>query len=338
MAHSSRSDDFYDISWDELDKSKFFFYGTTLFFGVRALLYPPALIKTRMQVDSANTYSSTYDAMKKIVRREGFRGLYGGFWVSSANLVFRQVYFATFELVRKEIGPTSQAYAALGPSYGELTRNLVAGACAQIVFQTITVPLDVVTQRLMVQGLRKYHIDASLATLKSKIGTAAIIQQIWRTSGWLGFFQGYWAAVLQFTPNSAIFWGSYGLFLNPVNQLVYKLLPDNSEGQRHLFNNPKLHQQIVQATAGLCGGVTSVVITNPIDVVRTRLQVSEAKPNGIITEFRLLWKEGGIRAMFKGIGPRTISMAPASILIISVYDLIKGLSLNEKNSCALEQD
>jgi len=151
MADSGGTEEL-DIRWEDLDKSKFFFYGSTMFFGVRATLYPASLIKTRMQAASGEVYKSTWDAVKTIVRSEGPTGLYKGFWVSSFNLVFRQVYFTTFEVLREVVGPGSAAYGLLGPRYGELARNLAAGAGAQVVFQSFTVPLDVVTQRMMLAG------------------------------------------------------------------------------------------------------------------------------------------------------------------------------------------
>lgn len=36
--------------------------------------------------------------------------------------------------------------------------------------------------------------------------------------------------------------------------------------------------------------------------------------------------ESGPRGLMKGLGPRILAMAPASVLIVSVYELIKRLS------------
>jgi solute carrier family 25, member 44 len=79
-----------DISWEELDKPKFYALGMTSFLGLRALLYPTFLIKTRMQT-STGLYTGTLDAAQKIVRTEGVKGIYRGFWVSSLSIVPRQV-------------------------------------------------------------------------------------------------------------------------------------------------------------------------------------------------------------------------------------------------------
>ncbi|CAM9506191.1 unnamed protein product, partial [Scytosiphon promiscuus] len=119
--------------------------------GVRALLYPPFLLKTKIQVArGAESEQSAFKVARATVREEGIRGLYKGFWISSTSLVFRQVYFTTYEVVRHHLGPNSDVYERLGPERGELVRNMSAGAASSTVMQFFTVPLDIVGQRMMV--------------------------------------------------------------------------------------------------------------------------------------------------------------------------------------------
>lgn len=44
------------------------------------------------------------------------------------------------------------------------------------------------------------------------------------------------------------------------------------------------------------------------------------------SEYRILMAESGAKGLMKGLGPRILAMAPASVLIVSVYELIKRLS------------
>ncbi|KAL2537215.1 Uncharacterized protein Fot_18606 [Forsythia ovata] len=48
-----------DIDWQMLDKSKFFFLGAAMFFGVFAYLYPAVVLKTRQQVAQSQGEKST---------------------------------------------------------------------------------------------------------------------------------------------------------------------------------------------------------------------------------------------------------------------------------------
>jgi len=125
-----------------------------------------------------------------------------------------------------------------------------------------------------------------------------------------------------------IWWTAYGAYLQPVNSVFDALFP-LTQDQKNNTASRDFRQQIVQGFAALCAGMTSIILTNPLDVIRTRLQVSEGGKSTISREFQLLWREGGTVAMFKGLGPRIVAFAPASVMIITVYDLIKRLSLKD---------
>lgn len=92
------------ISWDELDKRKYFVLMPTMFLGVRAAVYPSTLVKTRLQVQSKTNplYSGAFDAFHKIARQEGVKGLYKGFGANTAVLFTSNVYVSVYELARKQ--------------------------------------------------------------------------------------------------------------------------------------------------------------------------------------------------------------------------------------------
>ncbi|CBN75118.1 conserved unknown protein [Ectocarpus siliculosus] len=286
------SDERQTVDWEDLDKKRFYSYGITFFMGVRALLYPPFLLKTKIQVARGGaSEKSAFQVARATVREEGVRGLYKGFWISSTSLVFRQVYFTTYEVVRHHLGPGSDLYQRLGPEKGELVRNMSAGAASSAVMQCFTVPLD-------------------------------IIGQVYGESGLRGFYRGFGISVLQFAPTSAIWWAAYGVYSRAFVRALGNLpepVPELTAQQRQVGG---------QAAAGFCTGMTTVLLTNPLDVLRTRLQVEGRRGDDrtIASEYRILMAESGPRGLMKGLGPRILAMAPASVLIVSVYELIKRLS------------
>jgi len=83
------------------------------------------------------------DAACKIYKKEGFRGLYHGFWVSSIQVMSGVFYISTYEGVRHLLGPT----------HSPLFLAIAGGGCASVVGQTIIVPFDVISQHLMVLGV-----------------------------------------------------------------------------------------------------------------------------------------------------------------------------------------
>ena len=227
------------IEWKDMDKRKFYFFGPTLFLGLRVFLYPVNLIKTRLQVQRKGVlYKGTFDAFSQIVRTEGPRGLYKGFMVSCVGLLSGQCYITTYELVR-----------AKTDGYSYAVRGFLAGGCASLVGQTITVPVDILSQKLMVQGQNQPQVKIK--------GASTLVREILQTNGPAGFYKGYFASLMTYAPSSAIWWSAYGLYTDLLGSSV-------PSGTPHMF---------VLALAGSMAGATAASLTNPLDIVRTRLQV-----------------------------------------------------------------
>lgn len=133
------------IEWEMLDKKKFFPLSIASSMTVRTTLYPFTLVKTRLQIQKGTeVYQGTWDAFRKIVKYEGVRGLYKGFWVNMFSVVSGAFYVLTYENVRHVMQVNNINDSRI--------RALIGGGCASLVGQTIIVPVDVVSQRLMMIG------------------------------------------------------------------------------------------------------------------------------------------------------------------------------------------
>uniref|UniRef100_A0A8C9LBT8 Solute carrier family 25 member 44 n=1 Tax=Pavo cristatus TaxID=9049 RepID=A0A8C9LBT8_PAVCR len=131
------------IEWEHLDKRRFYLLGICMTMMIRVSVYPFTLIRTRLQVQKGKSlYSGTFDAFVKILRTEGAAGLYRGFLVNTFTLISGQCYVTTYELTRKFVARYNNSNAV---------KSLVAGGSASLVAQSITVPIDVVSQHLMMQ-------------------------------------------------------------------------------------------------------------------------------------------------------------------------------------------
>lgn len=84
----------------------------------------------------------------------------------------------------------------------------------------------------------------------------------------------------------------------------------------------------IQAVAGTLGGFTTTIITNPLDIVRARLQVQRL--DSMFTAFKVLWIEEGLRMFTKGLSARLVQSACFSFTIILGYETIKRVSINEE--------
>lgn len=196
------------IEWEDLDKRKFYSFGVFMTMAIRATVYPATLIRTRLQVQRGKSlYSGTFDAFFKILRAEGVRGLYRGFMVNTFTLISGQAYITTYELVRKYVSQYSE---------NNTVKSLVAGGSASLVAQSITVPIDVVSQQLMMQGqgkhLTRFRLDTQTGNKKFFGQTRNIMAQIFAVDGLPGFYRGYVASLLTYIPNSAVWWPFYHFY------------------------------------------------------------------------------------------------------------------------------
>ncbi|ODM94117.1 Mitochondrial coenzyme A transporter SLC25A42 [Orchesella cincta] len=139
----------------------------------QSLTYPLDLTRARLAISPKSKYSSLLDVFIKTIRNEGFRGLFKGYIPTLLGVIpYAGCSFYCYELLKrvwvKEFGVGS---------VGGVER-LCFGACAGIIGQTSSYPLDIVRRRLQTQTV---HTD-SIAGFK----VYAIMKQIARTEGIIG--------------------------------------------------------------------------------------------------------------------------------------------------------
>jgi len=295
------------VEWEMLNKKKFFPLSIASSFTVRTVLYPLTLIKTRLQIQRGNeVYKGTFDAFRKIIKYEGVKGLYKGFWVNVFSIVSGTFYILTYENVRYVLLRNNVTDSRL--------RALIAGGCASLVGQTIIVPVDVISQHLMMMGLSKDGVvaDAQTSTASKTRLAASVARDIYKTDGIRGFYRGYIASLFTYVPSSALWWSFYHLY------------------QDHLFEIfPSWFPLLgVQCTSAVLGGVTTTTLINPLDIIRARLQVQRLDSIG--EAFRILWKEERFGTFTKGLSARIIMSTFYSFSIILGYESVKRMSVKEQ--------
>ncbi|KFK24466.1 hypothetical protein AALP_AAs48221U000100 [Arabis alpina] len=297
-----------------LDKSKFFFLGAALFSGVSTALYPIVVLKTRQQVSP--THVSCVNISLSIARREGLRGFYKGFGTSLLGTIpARALYMTTLEITKSKVG---QASVRLGLSDTTATAvaNGAAGLTSAVASQIVWTPIDVVSQRLMVQG------DLSLNSSRYKDGFNAF-RKILYTDGLRGFYRGFGISILTYAPSNALWWASYSLAEKSIWSRFKR-----PYGHKEDATSSMMVQAVSAATASGC----SALITMPMDTIKTRLQVLDAEENGMrqamtmMQSVKSLMREGGFGACYRGLGPRWVSMSMSATIMITTYEFLKRLA------------
>lgn len=305
------------IEWDMMNKKKFYPLSMLSSFTVRCFLYPFTVIKTRIQLQKHNSiYKGTFDAYKKIITYEGLPGLYKGFWINTIQIFSGVLYVTTYENVRH----AAQVYANVTDNK---VKGLLGGAAASVVSQTIIVPFDVISQHMMVLGqLDRLDIKNKNNVInplniefhsRSKFDIAKqITWEVYRRDGFAGFYRGYMASLGTFVPNSAFWWSFYHFYADELVRICPSCTP----------------LLLIQCIAAPLGGVTTSLITNPLDVVRARLQVQRL--DSFTGTFHTLWKEEGLGIFTKGLSARLVQSVAFSFMIILGYETIKRWSVNEE--------
>jgi hypothetical protein len=84
------------------------------------------------------------------------------------------------------------------------------------------------------------------------------------------------------------------------------------------------YERMTETISGAGAGSFVAVVSNPLDVIRTRVQVDGI---GVRETVRTLMREEGWRGFMKGASARLLMLAPNGAIIMSAYELVKRLSL-----------
>jgi hypothetical protein len=238
----------------------------------------------------AARYKGLADTLVKTVRYEGIRGLYKGFGaVIAATAPAHALYFMAYE-ASKAVLPTSPDSA--------LSKHLVhfaAGVMADVGGSLVWVPMDVVKQRLQAQDIT----TAPEHRYRHSLHTAATIV---RTEGVLGLYRGFAAGLATYGPFCGLYFVLY------------------EEGKQRLAAWQGRSTLGAQLACGLVSGAIAAAVTNPLDVIKTRLQVhgrlSAHAYTGIGNALVRIVREEGWRAFGKGMQARVSWIAPGTAITI----------------------
>ncbi|KAK7749710.1 mitochondrial aspartate-glutamate transporter agc1 [Cytospora paraplurivora] len=267
------------------------------------MVYPIDLVKTRMQNQrsggpGSQMYTNSIDCFRKVVRNEGFLGLYSGVVPQLIGVAPEKAIKLTVnDLVR---GWFTEKKTGKIPLAAEILAGGSAGAC-QVIF---TNPLEIVKIRLQVQG----------EAVKKGLENAPKRSAMWiiRNLGLVGLYKGASACLLRDVPFSAIYFPTY-------NHL-----------KRDMFGESQTKKLgILQLlSAGAIAGMPAAYLTTPADVIKTRLQVEARKGDttytGLTHAAKTILKEEGFRAFFKGGPARIFRSSPQFGFTLAAYEVLQS--------------
>lgn len=124
--------------------------------------------------------------------------------------------------------------------------------------------------------------------------------------GIIGFFRGNLVDILRSIPYSSINYGMY--------EVVSIRLSSTSK------NHPTLQHLL----AGGAAGMTAVICTYPIDILKTRIYISQKGSTGtVLKTMHKGFNSGGLRSLYKGLVVNLISVIPNMALSFTSYEFIR---------------
>lgn len=267
------------------------------------MVYPIDLVKTRMQNQRSTRpgerlYNNSIDCAKKVIRNEGFTGLYSGVIPQLIGVAPEKAIKLTVNDLVRGYFTDKDTKRIWTPA--EVLAGGTAGAC-QVVF---TNPLEIVKIRLQVQGEIAKNVEGV-----PRRSALWIVKNL----GLVGLYKGASACLLRDVPFSAIYFPTYAHLKSD----FFGETPTNKLGVVQLL------------TAGAIAGMPAAYLTTPCDVIKTRLQVEARKGETKYTSLRhcasTVWKEEGLQAFFKGGPARILRSSPQFGFTLAAYEVLQKM-------------
>lgn len=306
---------------------------------VATVVTPLDVVKVRLQAhvcpvggsavcEDPQHMRGTVDAVRKIVRADGVRGLWRGLNVTLLLAIpTTGLYFTLYQSFLEHLttwsarsksdgsGDESALSTTQPPTKPAASPALalVAGASARVAAATIASPLELARTTLQA------------GTTRTGDSVASVLTRVARTQGVGSLWRGLGPTLLRDAPFSAIYWG------------VYEALKDGSRSPlpQRMFTHDGRPRFGVYLASGIGAGSLAALCTVPADVIKTRRQAfmvptdasrlasHQSLPPRSMDIARDIVTNEGLRGLFRGAGPRVAKVAPACAIMMGSFELIR---------------
>ncbi|KAG2497404.1 hypothetical protein HYH03_004559 [Edaphochlamys debaryana] len=315
---------------------------------ISACVQPLDVVRTKMQADAARgLVRSTMATATVVLREQGVRG----FWAGTGPSVIRVglgagLHFVLLEQIRAAVSTTAPDGAQQLSNMGAA----MAGGLSRAVAAILLCPVTVVKTRMeyvadvgaaagpaaaaaggaaagagagAAAASRAAAASAASGAAAAAAGAAAgaagavpvyrdtghALASILRTEGVRGLFRGVWPTVLTNAPYSGLYY------------MMYTRMKENltAEGRP---------QAAVNFASGVVAAVAATLLTQPADVVRTRMQLglgtaagaAAGAAGGAWGTLGLALKQQGPAALLTGAAPRVLKRTTQTALVWTLYE------------------
>ncbi|KAJ9539610.1 hypothetical protein OSB04_026116 [Centaurea solstitialis] len=269
-------------------------------------------------------YKGTLDVFGKIIRQEGVKRLWRG---TNAGLALAiptvGIYLPCYDIFRNWF----EEFAAQNAPSMTPYAPLVAGSISRSLACTTCYPIELARTRM--QAFKDFHSGKKAPGVwRTLLGVLSDVQRSNNTKNNVQNYRALWtglgAQLARDVPFSAICWST----LEPVRRRLLSLVGEEANAASVLGAN---------FSAGFVAGSLAAAATCPLDVAKTRRQIEKdpARALRMTTRQTLMevWRDGGMRGLFTGAGPRVGRAGPSVGIVVSFYEVVK-YALHHQRSTA----
>ena len=269
-----------------------------------ATLQPFEVIKTRMQVPGGQGGANNiFSTASRVVRTQGVLALWSGVSASCIRTTAGAgLYFFVLDKMQKEVKQWQKKKYANGEkkqSEFENSYGVMVGAVSRASIATLLNPISVVKTRLEYGGGPEY---------KRSVGRMLV--DITKKEGAKGLFSGIVPTILRDAPFSGL------------NLLVFMKAREFTASLAE-----KQGREVSSYDTLLCGafaGGFATFLTQPPDVLRTRLQIQRNLDRNIkpMVTFSSILAEKGLRGLYVGAVPRIARRTFQQAITWSLFEFV----------------
>ncbi|CAG8953842.1 hypothetical protein HYFRA_00006734 [Hymenoscyphus fraxineus] len=284
--------------------------------------YPFDTVKVRLQSQPDHLplrYTGPIDCFKQSLRNDGFIGLYRGISAPLVGAALETSSLFFWESVGRESLFSAGLYNREKPL--PLSALWLTGAISGAFTSLILTPVELV----------KCKIQVPATSISDGIHHKAptpltVIREVFRHQGIKGFWNGQLGTLIRETGGCAAWFGSK----ETVTLLFHRY--NNRHSHTVANTSPELDLPPLplwqQALAGASAGMSYNFLFFPADTIKSRMQTSSLAPGAPPLRFwnegAVLWRQYGLKGLYRGCGITVARSAPSSAFIFIIFDALKG--------------
>jgi len=273
-------------------------------------------IKVRLQTQGTREkklYAGPFDCFSKMVRKEGMFSLYKGTSGAFASIMTENVVLLT---ANTGIKAMYRKYCMRGTDRAlNFSEHALCGGLAGIFSAVAITPAEVVKVRLQVSRGK----CAAKGDVHQYKGPIDCVRKTVRAEGIPGLFRGLNSVLARDLPFNCVFLSSYEV-------IIHGMLSFRGGGadKAALASKDQLSSLEILLAGGFAGTIGWAVIF-PVDVLKSRLQTSKIKNQGMLSVARRILATEGIGAFYLGCSAALLRAFPANAGLFFGYEMAQRM-------------